>query len=158
MKKNIGLAIAIIIIGSVVFIFQKNNKNSEELISAESQSKEANQQIKNNKPMELEIKTTQSGSGEQKTKNGDMIAVHYTGKLANGTKFDSSVDRGTPFEFKIGQGMVIAGWDKGLLDMKVGEKRTLTIPAEMGYGTQGAAGVIPPNATLIFDVELIAIK
>ncbi|MFA5993900.1 MAG: FKBP-type peptidyl-prolyl cis-trans isomerase [Parcubacteria group bacterium] len=117
-----------------------------------------NQLIKNNKGMELEIKTTAEGSGERKTKLGDKISVHYTGKLVDGTKFDSSVDRGTPFEFQIGQGMVIAGWEKGLLDMKVGEKRTLTIPAEMGYGARGAGGIIPPNAALIFDVELMAIK
>jgi peptidylprolyl isomerase len=108
--------------------------------------------------MDLKIETTKEGVGTAVTKNGDTISVHYTGKLEDGTKFDSSVDRGTPFEFTIGQGMVIVGWEKGLLDMKVGEKRTLTIPSEMGYGAQGAGGVIPPNATLIFDVELIKIK
>ena len=84
--------------------------------------------------------------------------MNYIGKLTDGTKFDSSLDRGTPFEFKIGQGAVIAGWEKGLLDMRVGEKRTLTVPAEMGYGSRGAGGIIPPNATLIFEVELMAIK
>ena len=78
--------------------------------------------------------------------------------MENGTKFDSSVDRGTPFDFTIGEGQVIQGWEKGLLDMKVGEKRILTIPSEMGYGAQGAGGIIPPNATLIFEVELMRIK
>lgn len=110
------------------------------------------------KVMELEIKTTQEGTGERAVKAGDNISVHYTGKLTDGTKFDSSVDRGTPFEFQIGQGMVIAGWEQGLLGMKVGEKRTLTIPSDLGYGSRGAGAVIPPNATLIFDVELISIK
>ncbi|HAS00148.1 MAG TPA: peptidylprolyl isomerase [Candidatus Moranbacteria bacterium] len=108
--------------------------------------------------MELEIKTTQEGTGDRVVKSGDNISVHYTGKLTDGTKFDSSVDRGTPFEFQIGQGMVIAGWEQGLLGMKIGEKRTLTIPSEMGYGARGAGVAIPPNATLVFDVELISIK
>lgn len=117
-----------------------------------------NQPTQNNKPMELEIKTTQVGTGDRQVKEGDTITVHYTGKLTDGTKFDSSVDRGTPFSFTVGQGMVIQGWEKGFLGAKVGEKRTLTIPAEMGYGARGAGAVIPPNATLIFDVELISIK
>jgi FKBP-type peptidyl-prolyl cis-trans isomerase len=108
--------------------------------------------------MGLEIKTTKEGTGERTVKNGDKISVHYTGKLTDGTKFDSSLDRGTPFEFVIGQGMVIQGWEQGLLGMKVGEQRTLTIPSDLGYGSRGAAGVIPPNATLIFDVELVSIK
>lgn len=115
-------------------------------------------QIIEEKPMELEIKTTQQGAGEREVKSGDMISVHYTGKLTDGTKFDSSVDRGEPFTFQIGQGMVIQGWEKGLLGMKVGEKRTLTIPSEMGYGARGAGGIIPPNATLIFDVELVSFE
>lgn len=108
--------------------------------------------------MDLKIETTQEGTGDKVTKSGDTISVHYTGKLEDGTKFDSSVDRGTPFDFTIGQGQVIAGWEQGLLDMKVGEKRTLTIPSEMGYGAQGAGGIIPPDATLIFEVELMGIK
>lgn len=106
----------------------------------------------------LKIKTTQEGTGDQVVKSGDTITVHYTGRLMDGTKFDSSVDRGTPFTFTIGAGQVIKGWDEGLLGMKVGEKRTLTIPADKGYGATGAGGVIPPNATLIFDTELISIK
>ncbi|MDD5397223.1 MAG: FKBP-type peptidyl-prolyl cis-trans isomerase [Candidatus Moranbacteria bacterium] len=118
----------------------------------------SNQTNDNKKPMELEIKTTQEGTGDRVVKSGDTISVHYTGRLTDGTKFDSSVDRGTPFEFQIGQGMVIQGWEQGLLGMKVGEKRTLTIPSDLGYGSRGAGAVIPPNATLIFDVELISIK
>ena len=110
------------------------------------------------KDSELKIETTQEGTGDRVVKSGDTITVHYTGRLTDGTKFDSSVDRGTPFTFTIGAGQVIKGWDEGLLGMKVGEKRTLTIPADKGYGATGAGGVIPPNATLIFETELVSIQ
>lgn len=89
---------------------------------------------------------------------GKTVSVHYTGKLTNGTVFDSSVTRGTPIEFQLGVGRVIKGWDEGIALMKVGGKATLTIPPELGYGARGAGGVIPPNATLIFDVELVSVK
>ncbi|NTW30951.1 MAG: FKBP-type peptidyl-prolyl cis-trans isomerase [Candidatus Moranbacteria bacterium] len=107
---------------------------------------------------ELKIEKISEGTGDQATKKGDTISVHYTGTLTDGTKFDSSVDRGTPFSFTVGGGQVIAGWDQGLLDMKVGEKRRLTIPASLGYGARGAGSSIPPNATLIFEVELLSIQ
>ena len=112
-------------------------------------------------PSGLQIIDSKVGSGPS-PKTGQTCVMHYTGWLyengAKGKKFDSSVDRGQPFEFKIGQHQVIAGWDEGVASMKVGGKRTLIIPAALGYGAQGAGNVIPPNATLMFDVELLGIK
>ena len=89
---------------------------------------------------------------------GQVVAVHYTGWLEDGTKFDSSLDRGTPFTFPVGMGYVIPGWDEGVSTMKTGGVRQLVIPAELGYGKEGAGGIIPPDATLIFEVELLEIQ
>jgi peptidylprolyl isomerase len=112
-------------------------------------------------PSGLQMTDTKAGTGAQ-PKSGQTAVVHYTGWLYNngqkGQKFDSSVDRGQPFEFPVGAGRVIRGWDEGVASMKVGGKRTLVIPPELGYGARGAGGVIPPNATLIFDVELLGVK
>lgn len=101
----------------------------------------------------LKYKITEAGTGIQ-IKNGDKVTVHYTGKLTNGSKFDSSKDRNQPFSFKVGAGQVIRGWDEGLALLKVGDKATLTIPAELGYGSRDM-GTIPANSTLIFDIEVI---
>jgi FKBP-type peptidyl-prolyl cis-trans isomerase len=97
------------------------------------------------------------GEGEA-AKAGDRVQVHYTGWLLDGTKFDSSVDRGQPFVFPLGAGRVIRGWDEGVAGMKPGGKRKLVIPPDLGYGARGAGGVIPPNATLVFEVELLKIN
>ena len=96
------------------------------------------------------------GAGTEATK-GAQVSVHYTGWLMDGTKFDSSKDRGDPFDFPLGAGQVIRGWDEGVAGMKVGGTRKLTIPPSLGYGARGAGGVIPPNATLVFEVELLAV-
>jgi peptidylprolyl isomerase len=112
-------------------------------------------------PDGLKYTDTKTGDGAT-AKTGNKVSVHYTGWLSdNGAKdkkFDSSVDRGQPFQFTLGAKQVIAGWDEGVAGMKVGGKRTLTIPPELGYGARGAGGAIPPNATLIFDVELLQVQ
>jgi FKBP-type peptidyl-prolyl cis-trans isomerase len=108
-------------------------------------------------PSGLKYTVLKAGKGAT-PKPGQAVVVHYTGTLTNGKKFDSSRDKGQPFSFIVGQGQVIPGWDEALSTMKVGERRKLTIPPKLGYGTAGAGGVIPPNATLIFDVELLKIS
>ncbi len=112
-------------------------------------------------PSGLQYEDTKEGTGAT-PKTGQTCVMHYTGWLwekgAKGAKFDSSLDRGQPFEFPLGQGRVIKGWDEGVATMKVGGKRTLLIPPGLGYGARGAGGVIPPNATLLFEVELVGVK
>ncbi len=163
---NKKVLISVVVILVLIFIvryvelgrredFAKDNNTKSEVKIVKEEGNQLNNKEEN---MELEIKITQEGSGDRVVKDGDTVIAHYTGTLIDGTKFDSSVDRGEPFEFTVGAGMVIEGWEKGFLDMKIGEKRTLTIPSDMGYGSRGAGGIIPPNATLIFDVELLDIK
>ncbi|MGY5877017.1 MAG: FKBP-type peptidyl-prolyl cis-trans isomerase [Candidatus Thorarchaeota archaeon] len=106
----------------------------------------------------LQIEEIVVGTGDS-PKQGQTVVVHYTGWLTNGDKFDSSVDRGQPFEFQIGVGKVIKGWDEGVMTMKIGGKRKLTIPPEMAYGDRNIGeGLIPPNSTLVFEVELLGLK
>ena len=109
------------------------------------------------KEPKVKIENLKVGTGDE-AKKGDTVEVHYTGWLTDGKKFDSSVDRGQPFSFKLGAGDVIKGWDEGVAGMKVGGKRKLTIPPELGYGDKGSGKVIPPKATLIFEVELLKVK
>lgn len=104
----------------------------------------------------LQYEEQKVGEGASPTK-GKTVSVHYTGWLTDGTKFDSSVDRGSPFQFSLGVGQVIKGWDEGVATMKVGGKRRLVIPASLAYGTRGVPGVIPGDATLVFDVELLGV-
>ena len=105
----------------------------------------------------LQMEDLVVGTGPEARK-GQTVSVHYTGWLIDGTKFDSSLDRGRPFDFQLGAGQVIRGWDEGVTGMRVHGKRRLTIPPDLGYGPQGAGGVIPPNATLVFEVELLDVK
>lgn len=105
----------------------------------------------------LQVTDQVLGSGEEAV-SGKRVTVHYTGRLLTGRKFDSSLDRGQPFSFQLGAGQVIKGWDQGIIGMKVGGKRQLVIPPHLGYGASGAGGVIPPDATLVFDVELLGVE
>lgn len=155
-KKSIAtiVIILIIIISGVYFLFTKPVNNQQ--INNQSVEKEKINS-KNYEIQNVKIEILQEGSGSP-AKTGDLVLVHYTGTLENGTKFDSSLDRGTPFDFTLGQNRVIQGWELGVLGMKVGEKRKLTIPPELGYGSQGAGELIPPNVTLLFEVELLKIN
>lgn len=160
-KNNMNIILAVIIclvlVGLLVFISIKNkvNMNSNNDIGAEN--------INSNGTIPTNTEPTNNSvvSAGEVAKTGDTVSMNYTGRLENGTVFDSNVDpkfqHVQPFEFTLGAGQVIAGWDKGIVGMKIGEKKTLTISPEDGYGARGQ-GPIPPNATLIFDVELLAIK
>jgi len=122
-----------------------------------TQNNDIKQPPQNMNKQGVEIEILKEGAGAA-AKNSDMVSVHYIGTLENGVKFDSSIDRGVPFEFTLGAGQVIPGWDIGVEGMKIGEKRKLTIPSSLAYGERGAGDVIPPNATLVFEVELLGIK
>ncbi len=141
-KILIIISVLIILAGLVYYFGFYQNKNMKE---------------ENKITDQLKIEILKEGSGAP-AKNGDTAVVHYTGTLEDGTKFDSSLDRGMPFSFTLGAGQVIAGWEQGILGMQVGEKRKLTIAPELAYGEAGAGNMIPSNATLIFEVELLEIR
>lgn len=143
--------------GQVRINDQQSQRDTSDKTTIQSLSEEKNNQSQE-KNMDLKVEITKEGKGDRVTKKGDTVYMHYTGTLLDGTKFDSSRDRGTPFSFTLGMGQVIRGWDEGLLGMKVGEQRKLTIPPGMAYGERGAGGVIPPHATLIFETELVSVE
>ena len=153
-KLVIIIVIAVMLVAGLYFMFDYRSKSKEAPAGTDTNI------IMNTQGPEaagLKIETLKEGSGNG-AKTGDKITVHYIGTLTDGRKFDSSVDRGQPFSFQLGAGQVISGWDNGLVGIKVGEKRHLTISPELGYGAEGAGGVIPPNATLIFEVEMLKIN
>lgn len=145
MNKIILIAVLLLIGAGLVYYFGFYQKNTP-LPEEQNQMQES-----------LKIETLREGTGSGIV-SGQTAVVHYTGWLIDGTKFDSSLDTGTPFSFPLGEGRVIAGWDQGVLGMKVGEKRKLFIPSDLAYGSSGVGGIIPPNAPLIFEVELLEIK
>lgn len=169
MKKTYLVGILILVIGAigVLSLSQKEEKKPGETVVQTAPKEEAPPTpIAEDLPItmnptqevtELKIEDTKIGEGG-KVKSGDTVVMHYSGTLLSGSKFDSSYDRGTPFETTIGVGRVIKGWDQGVPGMKVGGKRKLTIPSDLAYGARGAGSAIPPNAALIFEVELLEIK
>jgi len=159
MKKShltIILVLILIIIIAAIYLFSQKNKMTEPTNG--NPQNEQTQSTSNSYDIQgMKVEVLTQGTGEE-AKTGDTVSVHYVGTLENGTKFDSSVDRGEPFSFTLGENRVIQGWELGVLGMKVGEKRKLTIPSNLAYGNQAVGGVIPANATLVFEVELLGIN
>lgn len=156
------IVVTILLISVVIFLEsgQKAKTNSLTISPLPTLALTPSPVVTNNQQVvsELKIEDIRVGTGSAEVKSGDTVVVNYKGTLLDGTQFDSSYDRKQLFETKIGVGAVIKGWDTGLLGMKVGGKRILTIPSDLAYGAQGAGGVIPPNSPLIFELELLAIK
>lgn len=150
-KKIILLIVILLVIALTIFLLMKPKE-----LMAPNDAENRDQASLVNKMDEVKIEVLQEGTGEV-SKKGDTLTVNYTGTLTDGTQFDSSVGR-APFSFTLGENRVIQGWEQGMLGMKVGEKRKLTIPSDLGYGPQGYPGVIPGGATLIFEVELMKIN
>lgn len=150
--RSVLIALGLIIAGVVGMFFILGNPSQKD---GEKQVEELSEQ--EGGVSELNIEDIVVGGGEE-AKDGNKVSVHYVGTLTDGTKFDSSRDRGDPFTFTLGAGEVIKGWDQGVLGMKVGGTRKLTIPPELGYGEAGAGSDIPPNSTLIFEVELLSVE
>ena len=146
MKNYLWALLGLAIIAGIGYSLVKTQKNTN-----------TNQETVMTDPTQLKIEELTLGTGTEAV-NGKSVTVNYSGTLTNGTKFDSSYDRGTPFSFTLGAGEVIKGWDLGVAGMKVGGKRKLTIPSDLGYGSRGAGADIPPNATLVFEVELLEVN
>jgi FKBP-type peptidyl-prolyl cis-trans isomerase len=153
--KNIAVVLVVVVIGVLGFVIF--SLNQDETTEDDQQKEVVLSEGGGESVDELKIEDNVVGDGME-TKEGDVASVHYTGTLMDGTKFDSSLDRGEPFEFELGAGDVIAGWDQGVVGMRVGGKRKLTIPPGLGYGERGAGSSIPPNSTLVFEIELLEVK
>lgn len=154
-KKAIYIAVGLLVLIIWYFLLTSGGSNNQEVRQETKQQTQKTNMATDS--AQLKIEDIKIGEGKEVTA-GDTVVMHYSGTLTDGTKFDSSYDRGQPFETRIGVGQVIQGWDMGVPGMKVGGKRKLTIPSALGYGESGAGAVIPPNATLIFEVELLEIK
>ena len=158
MKKIPSVLLTGAVFALLTFSAPADEKTAPAVPAAAAQKKESKMKTT---PSGIQYEDTQEGTGAS-PKTGQTCVMHYTGWLwekgAKGKKFDSSLDHGKPFEFPLGQGRVIKGWDEGVATMKIGGKRTLLIPPGLGYGARGAGGVIPPNATLLFEVELLGVK
>ena len=162
--KKYSITLVLICSVSILFAQQSKTKKTTNKIKPTKKTstvvgevKRENTKMENNEfttASGLKVKITEKGNGKQVIK-GDKVTAHYTGTLADGKKFDSSKDRNQPFSFKVGTGQVISGWDEGFQLLSIGDKATFTIPSNLGYGANGAGGVIPPNATLFFDVEVL---
>lgn len=144
-KKVFWGILVVLVLGLIYVLFFSGSKEDKTIIESKKMD------------TKLIIEEIKVGDGRE-VKSGDTVVMHYSGTLTDGTKFDSSLDRNEPFTTQIGVGQVIKGWDEGVPGMKIGGKRKLTIPSDLAYGESGAGGVIPPNATLIFEVELLDIK